>query len=216
MNSKLRYIVRVLKSFLWFAILFAIMVSIIVLFVPEYSFDMIFRKEGGMFTPGSEYKIFILFIAISAIYPAVKYVKKEAVIKGNFDERRDEIFEVFRKMGYVFVSENAETVTFRLEKKSLRFMRMYEDRITITKGESPLILRGDRKEIIRLSENIMYALMDKYEENPYDYGDTETSETAGIGNAPEVAGKTDTSETSDANAVGTGNTAGAEETHGEQ
>lgn len=178
MKSTLRYLFRVLKSLIWFLILFAIMVAIIVLIVPEYTFGMVF-KEGGMFVPGSEIRIVLLFLAISAIYPAVKYVKKEAIIKGTFEENRDKIFETFQKLGYVFVSEDDNTATFRLAKKSLRFMRMYEDKITITKGESPLILKGDRKEIIRLGESIMYAVntTDEGEEvhfdDPFDYTHSE-------------------------------------------
>lgn len=158
MNSTLKYIIRVIKSLIWFIILFAIIVTVIVLIVPEYHFDMIFKEPGGLFKPGAEYKILILFIVISALYPLVKYVKKEAVIRGTFEENRDKIVEVFNKLGYELVSEDAEKASFRLAKKSIRFMRMYEDTITITKGESPLILRGDRKEIIRIGESIMYAV----------------------------------------------------------
>ena len=178
MKATLKYLRRVIKSLIWFLILFAIMVAIIVLIVPEYTFGMVF-KEGGMFVPGSEIKIIILFLAISAVYPAVKYVKKEAIIKGTFEDSRDKIFETFTKLGYVFVSEDDQTVVFRLAKKYLRFMRMYEDKISITKGESPLILKGDRKEIIRIGESIMYAVnsTDNPEEvqfdDPFDYKHSE-------------------------------------------
>ena len=175
MNKTLKYIVRVFKSLIWFLVLFCIIVAIIVLLIPEYSFDMIF-KEGGLFVPGSEVKILILFTAISLIYPSVKYVKKEAFIHGTFEENRDKIFDIFAQMGYVFVKEDNETVTFRLKKKFLRFMRMFEDSITITKNGTPLIIRGDKKEIVRLSDRITYAVNSTDEaepaqrnDDPFDY-----------------------------------------------
>jgi hypothetical protein len=41
---------------------------------------------------------------------------------------------------------------------------MYEDAIVITKGESPLILSGYRRDIFRLASGIQYAALKREEE----------------------------------------------------
>jgi hypothetical protein len=54
--------------------------------------------------------------------------------------------------------------TFRIKSKLTRFMRMYEDAITITKGESPLILSGYRRDLFRLASGIQYAALKRDEQ----------------------------------------------------
>ena len=64
-------------------------------------------------------------------------------------------------------------------------MRAYEDGVTITKGEAPLILEGNRKDILRLASHISYALKEdigvteQKHDDPYDFGqqDNNTEET---------------------------------------
>ncbi len=156
-SKGVKYLIRSLKYLVWFAALFFIFIFIIVLVSNQYSFNDLFSAENGMFKPGSLPKIIVFFIAIAAIYPALSFVKKEVIISKTFDDHRERIFEIFKSYGYCFVSEDEESVTFRIEKPYLRFMRMYEDQITLTKGEAPLILNGMRKEITRLASAIEYA-----------------------------------------------------------
>ena len=63
-------------------------------------------------------------------------------------------------------------------------MRAYEDGVTITKGTAPLILSGNRKDILRLSSHITYALREdigegaaQQHDDPYDFG-SGSSDTA--------------------------------------
>ncbi|MCF0165584.1 MAG: hypothetical protein HUJ89_00155 [Bacteroidales bacterium] len=145
-----RYIIRALKSLVWFLLIFAVLVVVLVLLTPEYSFDRVFAPEGGMFQPNSEWKILAFFIACAAIYPGVTYVKKEVFIEGEFEQHRDKIISIFGDRGYRLEKEDDEKLYFRAIAVSRRLSRLGEDGITLTKGESPLFLSGHRKDIIRL------------------------------------------------------------------
>ncbi len=158
MNPKVKYLIRALKQFISFFFILAIVICIVILITPEYSFDTIFLSEadGGMFKDGAFFKISALFIVIAALYPAYSYVKKEVFVEGGFEPSRDKIIRVFTEYGYELVSEDSEKATFRLRNSFSRLLKLYEDPITITKDESPLILSGLRKDITRLASRIEF------------------------------------------------------------
>lgn len=157
MNPTVKYLIRIVKSFIFFIIVMLLIVSLIVLITPEYSFDMIFKNEGGVFKEGSWPQILALFGALSLIYPGLTYVKKEVLIEGTFEENRNHIIGIFENANYVCVKEDEEKVYFRQNSGFTRMMRLFEDEVTITKGEAPLILSGARKEIIKLASGIVYV-----------------------------------------------------------
>ncbi len=170
MNPKVKYIIRAAKQFVWFFIVLAIIVTIVVLITPEYSFENIFKPqaEGGMFQDGAFYKIGALFLLISAFYPLYTYVKKEVFATGGFAPNREKILKVFSDMGYEMIAEDDEKATFRLRSRYARFMKLYEDTVTITKDtESPLIMTGLRKELMRLANRIEFeANIPEIDEQP--------------------------------------------------
>lgn len=153
----MRYFIRSVKYLLWFSAIFIIFISIFVLVSDSMTFDKVFAPEGGMFKPNSLIQIAVLFVLFSAIYPALNFVKKEAFIGGSFKENREKIIEVFQNYDYELASEDPDFLTFKLKKPLTRFMRMYEDAVTITTDESPLILKGMRKDIYRLASALEYA-----------------------------------------------------------
>lgn len=153
----MKYLLRSVKYFFSFVCVFALVIAILVLTTEGATLDTVFSPENGMFKAGSFPKIMIFFVAVAAIYPALSYVKKEAFITGTYSENEEAIKKVFSNYGYEMVSEDEESVTFRIKSGMTRFMRMYEDAIVITKGESPLILSGYRRDIFRLASGIQYA-----------------------------------------------------------
>lgn len=153
----MKYLLRSVKYFFSFVCVFALVIAILVLTTEGATLDTVFSPENGMFKAGSFPKIMIFFVAVAAIYPALSYVKKEAFITGTYSENEEAIKKVFSNYGYEMVSENEESATFRIKSGMTRFMRMYEDAIVITKGESPLILSGYRRDIFRLASGIQYA-----------------------------------------------------------
>lgn len=159
----MKYLLRSVKYFFSFALMFFFILVILVLTTKDASFATIFSPETGMFKAGSLPKIIIFFVAVAAIYPAMSYVKKECFITGTYEENEEAILKVFDNYGYELVSQDSEIATFRIKNKFTRFMRMYEDAITITKGESPLILNGYRRDIFKLASGIQYVALKREE-----------------------------------------------------
>ena len=183
MNPKAKRIIRSVKYFFIFVILAAVFTGVIVLISPEQYGDInrIFATSPdsvpgeALFSYGSWWKMLLIFVIIAAIYPGLTFVKKEVMIEGDFEDHRDKIMKEFEQAGYVKTDEDEEKLTFRMKNKFTRFMRAYEDTVTITKGEAPLILSGNRKDILRLASRIEYALRQDdgtTPDNPYDFGGT--------------------------------------------
>lgn len=213
MNPKVRRIVRSIKYFFVFLILASLIICLIVLITPGARFNQIFlpMSEGGLFQDGAFWQMLLIFALIAAIYPGLIFVKKEVMIEGDFEDHRDKILKQFEDAGYQKTDEDSETVTFRLKSGFTRFMRAYEDKVTITKGEAPLILSGNRKDILRLASRIEYALrqdQDSTPDNPYDFGDNtpkhdDPYDFGDNGTGSDTTSTTDSSAGSTSNSTGT-------------
>ena len=173
MNPKAKRIIRSIKYFFVFLILVSLIICLIVIITPGAKFNQIFlpMSEGGLFKDGAWWQMLLLFALLAAVYPGLVFVKKEVMIEGDFEDHRDKIMQEFENSGYEKVDEDSETVSFRLRNRFTRFMRAYEDKVTITKGEAPLILSGNRKEILRLASHIEYVLRQDTDtpDDPYDF-----------------------------------------------
>ena len=179
MNPKAKRVIRSVKYFFIFIVLVSIFVCILVLLTPHHTYEHIFATSPedtrALFKYGSWWQMLVIFALIAAIYPGLTFVKKEVMIEGDFEDHRDKIMKEFEQAGYVKTDEDEEKLTFRIKNKFTRFMRAYEDTVTITKGEAPLILSGNRKDILRLASRIEYALRQDdgtTPDNPYDFSGT--------------------------------------------
>ena len=104
---------------------------------------------------GSIYKMLAFFVAVAAVYPALGFQNKPVYVS-NFKEHRKEIVDLFENANYVIDNETATSITFRLRNPFLRLMRLYEDNIVIDFSESPIMMEGLRKDILRFSRSIEY------------------------------------------------------------
>lgn len=180
MSPKARRVVRSVKYFFVFIVLAVVLLSIVTVLSGE-SIRQLFMpvSEGGMLKEGAWWQMLILFALIALVYPGLVFVKKEVMIEGDFEDHRDTIMKAFESLGYEKTDEDSDKLTFRLRNRFTRFMRVHEDSVTISKGEAPLILEGNRKEILRLASHITYALRENPEtqaphDDPYDFGDSST------------------------------------------
>lgn len=187
MSPKVRRIVRSVKYLFVFLILACIILCIVTLITPGAKLTDLLKpmSEGGMLKDGAWWQMLLLFGAIAVVYPGLVFVKKEVMIEGNFEDHRNKIIQEFENAGYEKTGEDEEKLHFRLRNRFTRFMRAYEDEVTITKGEAPLILNGNRKEILRLESRISYALRKDTEEiahdDPYDFSDSPENDDTGSG-----------------------------------
>ena len=190
MNPKTKRVVRSVKYFFIFIILVSLFVCILVPLTPHHTYEHIFATSPddtkALFNYGSWWKMLLMFGLIAAVYPGLTFVRKEVMIEGDFEDHRDKIMKEFEQAGYEKTDEDAERLTFRIKNKFTRFMRAYEDAVTITKGEAPLILSGNRKDILRLASRIEYTLRQDNAataDDPYDFGGpADASETENTDN----------------------------------
>ncbi len=158
-----KYLIRSIKYLLWFCVIFFLVIVILVMTTEGQSLETVFDPEAGMFRAGSFPKIMIFFLAVAAIYPSLAFQKKELYLHGSFAENEDLIRKQLEVSGYEMVSENHEEMVYRLKSRFVRFMRMYEDHITITKV-APVQITGMRKDALRLASTIEFQSRKRAEE----------------------------------------------------
>lgn len=142
----MRYFIRAVKYFIYFTLLFIVIMAILVL-TGAAEGDISTMFKGGY---SALWKIALIFAVISAIYPSVGFIRKEAMIPGSWEEDKDAIKAFMAGRGYTLESEDTGTMSFR-KKGTGRFTRMYEDRIVFTAKIGGVGLEGMRKDVIRLA-----------------------------------------------------------------
>ena len=142
----MRYFIRAVKYFIYFILLFVVIMAVLVLTgAAEGDISTMFR--GGY---SALWKIAVIFAVISAIYPSVGFIRKEAMIPGSWEEDKDIIKEFMGGRGYVLETEDTGTMSFRKTGMS-RFTRMYEGRVTLSAKIGGVEIEGMRKDVLRLA-----------------------------------------------------------------
>ena len=142
----MRYFIRAVKYFIYFILLFVVIMAVLVLTgAAEGDISTMFR--GGY---SALWKIAVIFAVISAIYPSVGFIRKEAMIPGSWEEDKDIIKEFMGGRGYVLETEDTGIMSFRKTGMS-RFTRMYEDRVTLSAKIGGVEIEGMRKDVLRLA-----------------------------------------------------------------
>ena len=150
----MKYIVRAVKYFFYFCILLSAMLAILsVAHVIEGPVEGMFREGYD-----SLIKIAIMFACVSAVYPLFGFMKKEALIPGEYGEIRDRIIKYMESRGYRLESERDEDMTFRSRSAVTRLLRMFEDRITLTRRVTGFDVEGLRKDVVRIVYGLESAL----------------------------------------------------------
>lgn len=153
----MKYIIRAVKYYFYFCILLALMLGILsVCHVIEGPVEGMFREGYD-----SLIKIAIMFGCVSAVYPLFGFMKKEALIPGEYGEIRDGVVGYMESRGYRLESEQDENLTFRSRSAVNRLFRMYEDRITLTRRVTGFDVEGLRKDVVR----IVYGLEARMRQN---------------------------------------------------
>lgn len=154
MNKTAKYIVRAVKYFFYFSFLLVIFMTILVCaHVVDGNIETMFR--GGY---NSLLQIGLMFACVAAVYPIFGFVRKSAIIPGDFREIRQGIIDAMEERGYRLESEDGENMTFRNGSFLNRLTRMFEDRITFTRELGGFCLEGLRKDTIR----IVYGLENRF------------------------------------------------------
>ena len=143
----MKYTVRAIKYFFYFAILTSLIITALVLIgAVENDINAIF--DGGV---QALWKIAIFYAVIAALYPKVGFITRKVDVNREWSEIRDEAITFFQDRRYEIESETADKITFRIKGMHGRMSKMFEDRITVTRVFDGYEFEGLRKDILRLA-----------------------------------------------------------------
>lgn len=148
----MKYIIRALKYFVYIFVLMSLVLGIMVaLGLVSSDINVMFRN--GYKSLG---QIAIMFFCVACFYPRFGFTKKGAVIPGEYKEIRDDVVKYMEDHKYVLESEQDENMTFRHTSTLSRLLKMYEDRITLTRDYAGFYFEGLTKDVVRLANGIEF------------------------------------------------------------
>ena len=146
----MKYIIRAIKYFFYFALLTTALVTALVLIgAVESNIEAIF--EGGY---TALWKMAAFFGIVAAIYPSLAFISRDIPAKGEFSAQKQEIKEYMKDHRYELESETGSDLTFRVRGIGGKPAKMYEDRITVTSTLGGIQIDGLRKDVIRLAAGL--------------------------------------------------------------
>ena len=142
----MKYFIRSVKYFFYFAILStAIILALVLIGAVEGDINSIF--EGGW---NALWKIAVFFAAVAAVYPKLGFIKRNLSFVSH-EVSREDIIEFFRERRYVLESETDGAMSFRYRDTAGKISKMYEDRVIVTREMGVYWFEGLRKDVIRLA-----------------------------------------------------------------
>ena len=150
----MRYLIRSVKYFFYFAFLTTALVYILVFIgAVEGNIESIF--EGGY---TALWKMALFFAAVAAIYPSLAFIKRDIPVKGDFSSIQQDIIEFMKERRYELESQTGNTLSFRIKGIAGKLSKMYEDRIIVSPVLGGIQMEGLRKDVIRLATSLSTKL----------------------------------------------------------
>ncbi len=150
----MKYFIRSVKYFFYFAVLTTALILVLVLIgAVEGNIESIF--EGGY---DAIWKIAVFFVCVAAVYPKLAFIRREICIDRDWEEIREDTVDFFRVRRYELESEQDGSVSFRLRSKAARLTKMCEDRLTLTRTPQGYVLEGLRKDAMHIAAALEHIL----------------------------------------------------------
>lgn len=150
----MKYIIRAIKYFFYFAITCAVIVTVLVLIgAVEGNIDSIF--EEGYRSIG---KIAMFFAIVAAVYPKLGFITRRIAVNSPWEDIREQTIEFMAERRYELESESPEKVTFRVKGLAGKLSKMYEDRLSLTRTIDGWQMEGLRKDALRISSALEHRL----------------------------------------------------------
>lgn len=99
-------------------------------------------------------QIVIFFVAVAAIYPLFGYWKREVAVSEKFMSNPAVLRGIFDTLHFEIYQESPNRILLHHRNGFIRFMRLYEDTITIDIAEGFITIEGQRKDVVRFVHNI--------------------------------------------------------------
>ena len=152
----MKYLVRSVKYFFYFALLTSLILFALV-FLGMADSNIANNFEGGY---SAFWKMALFYAAVAAIYPKLAFINRKLYIDPSVDIKAETV-RFFQDRRYVLESQTDDTLTFRVAGMGTRLVKMCEDRITITRTLDGYYMEGHRKDVLRLASSLEYKFQDK-------------------------------------------------------
>ena len=139
----MKYVIRSIKYFFYFAFLFGAIIAALVL-IGAVEGDINEILEGGY---SSLWKIAIFFAVVAAVYPKFGFVRRKLDTSAEWESVKEEAVSYFEGKNFKTESETPDTVSFRRRNVMERMTKMGEDRITLVRTDEGFFLEGLRKDV---------------------------------------------------------------------
>jgi len=150
------YIRRTAKFIIYLAIIFIVVLFIVPLIiggkVPEISLSDIFNNQRMVLFLG-------LILAYTLVYPLVAFAKLKRHLNGTFEDNRAVFEKAFETLNYIKILDTPDKIVYRKKTQFSRFIQWYEDGITISPHENPVVISGMRKPVKRIDRLIDQLLI---------------------------------------------------------
>ena len=149
----MRYFIRAVKYFVQLLVILALVIAILIVAkVVDSDISQIFVNGYD-----SLWQIGLLMAVFAAIYPKFGYASRQAIVPGSDEETMPMLESVMESYGYKREERTDGVLAFRKAHIPDRVMRLWEDRITVTRFVSGYELEGANKDVVR----IVNALRDR-------------------------------------------------------
>lgn len=146
----MQYFIRSVKYLITLVVFFAVIFTLMY-FTSSVKDQLTFQEYfDRSFADGAGLKMILFFVVFAAIYPLIGYSKKDIYVS-NYKENHQKVKDLFENSRFVVESETPTSITFRAKGKVTRAMRLGEDKITIDFSTNPVVMNGQRKDVLRFA-----------------------------------------------------------------
>lgn len=142
----MRYFIRSAKYFIQLMVILALIIAVLIVAkVVDSDISKIFVNGYD-----SLWQIALMMAVFAAIYPRFGYSKRQAIVPGSDEEALPVLEKAMRAFGYERESRSDGVLAYRKRAVGDRLLRLWEDRITVTRFISGFELEGSNKDLVRL------------------------------------------------------------------
>lgn len=142
----MRYLIRSVKYFVQLMVILSLIIAILIVAkVVDADISKIFVNGYD-----SLWQIALLMAVFAAIYPRFGYAKRQAIVPGSDEETAPVLEKVMTAFGYEKESRSDGVLAYRKRSVADRLMRLWEDRITVSRFVSGYEFEGPNKDVVRL------------------------------------------------------------------
>jgi len=142
----MRYLIRSVKYFVQLMVILSLIIAILIVAkVVDADISRIFVNGYD-----SLWQIALLMAVFAAIYPRFGYAKRQAIVPGSDEETMPVLERVMAAHGYEKENRTDGVLAYRKRSAGDRLLRLWEDRITVTRFVSGYELEGSNKDVVRL------------------------------------------------------------------